>query len=507
MASPSRWRKWAAEKILGRKLTAKRSDGFAAAMSGRLAMGFFNQAESANAAIETSLSVMRNRARGLAINAEFARRYLSLVAINVVGADGPSLQVRRFDSSGRLDKALNDSVELHWFRFCKRCDITGTLDMAELLRLAAVGMARDGEALIRVVRGRRYRYGIALQILEPDRIDETLNVQRQSGNFIRMGVELDPSGTPVAYHIRTAHPGERVWQHKGALIERVPASDVYLVFRADRAEQVRGYTWFHAVMMRANMLKGYEDSAVVAARVGASKMGVLTRKSPDEPTDEPTGIADSVDQATGALQMTAEPGEFMDFTGMPGVGLESWNPDYPHQNYESFIKTAARGLASGLDVATHNLSGDMTDVNYSSARIAEMSERDSWRCAQGLLKNRLLMPFYADFLDASAARGALTFANGSLVPVRLIPDILDASQFVFRKWEWVDPLKEAQASIALIDNGLASRTEITAARGREFEDVAAELGAEQSQMAAVGLESKAGQGQNIQPGGQDGADD
>jgi len=52
----------------------------------------------------------------------------------------------------------------------------------------------------------------------------------------------------------------------------VPASDVFHLFVPERAEQLRGYTWLHAVLMRAQMLQGYEEAALVAARVGATRL-------------------------------------------------------------------------------------------------------------------------------------------------------------------------------------------------------------------------------------------
>lgn len=459
---------------------------FSSAAVGRLTASLSQASGAVNADLDNALVILRSRARSLCANNEYGRRFLSLVAINVVGPRGPTLQVRRVDGKKRLDKPMNDAVETHWALWCKHCDITGKLSLAMLLRIAIKSVARDGEVLVRIVRGRQYSYGIALQILEADRLDETINRVEPNGNVTRMGVEMDAASRPVALWIFSRHPGEN-WQRQARKAERVQAEDVYHLFNPERAEQVRGYTWLHAVLMRASMLAGYEEAAIVAARVGAAKMGVFTRDADVPSGDGLGGLADGRDANTGALQMSAEAGEFLDLTNMPGVNLATWDPDYPHENFESFVKQCLRGWASGVDVATHNLSGDMTEVNYSSARIAEQSERDSWIAVQDWLIGSFCEPVFSEWLNLGMLKGEITFLNGTPVPMSFWREIVNTSRFQGRRWEWVDPLNQAEASRELISSGLSSRTEIAASQGREFEDIVEELSQERVLLESAGL--------------------
>ena len=246
-------------------------------------------------------------------------------------------------------------------------------------------MARDGEALIRIIRDRKLPYGIALQLLEADRLDDSINQRLNNGNIIRQGVECDSLLRVIAYHIRAAHPGEN-YQTTVNLVERVPARDLIHLFLPERAEQVRGYTWLHAIILRGSIIHKFEDAAVIAAQIGASKVAALERA--EEAPDAISTLADGV--SGGMPQIKVEAGELFELP--PGYKLNSWNPEYPHANFESFLKACLRGLAAGLDVAAHNLTGDMTDVNYSSARIAELSERESWMVLQDWLISSLLIP-------------------------------------------------------------------------------------------------------------------
>jgi lambda family phage portal protein len=457
--------------------------GFAGAAVNRLTASLSQWSGSVNADLDGQLPVLRARARQLATNNEFGRRFLDLVASNVIGPDGPSLQARATDSTGKLDKSANDAVEIHWAQWAETCDITGTMGLADLLRVVIKSVARDGECLARKVYDKKLPYGLGLQLLEADRLADTLNARLSNGNIIRQGVECDSMLRRVAYHIHTEHPGES-YNSGPAKIERVPASQVIHFYLPERAEQVRGFTWFHAILVRAHMLHGFEEAAVVAARVGASKMGFFERDLDSMPESQLATMANSV-TASGALTMDAEPGQFGELP--PGYKFAEWNPDYPHANFESFVKQCMRGIASGLNVATHNLSGDMTDVNYSSARIAEMSERDHWRALQGWFHRRYMMPLYREWLQSSLLLGQITMDLGTPLPTRVLDKMARGARFQGRTWAWVDPLKEMEAQQMMLQNGLASRTELAVAAGREFDDIVGELAAEDAMLKAAGV--------------------
>jgi lambda family phage portal protein len=458
------------------------SQGFAGASIDRLTASLQQWSGAVNADLDRALVILRSRARALAANSEFGRRFLTMVALNVIGPKGPTLQVRATKTgSTDLDKAANDAVELHYKRWSKGAEITGKMNLAHMYRVCLKAAARDGEALIRTVYDKSLPYGMGLQLLEADRIDETINRRLDNGNIVRMGVEVDTRLRPLAYYVRVSHPGETFSQIGSPLIERVPASQIHHIFLPERAEQVRGYTWFHAVLLRAARIHGYEEAALVAALVGASKMGVFVRDGDQSGPALANQLADAKDATTGVPQMNNEPGEMIDLTGLPGTHLETWNPDYPHQNFEPFLKQCMRGFGAGLDVATHNLSGDMTDVNYSSARIAELAERDMWTMLQEWFFTGFAEKIYKDWLASALIRGDITFEqSGGALPARLLGKFSDAARFQGRTWSWIDPLKEVGAKIEAINAKLTSRTRVIAEDGGEFEDVIDEVAQEKT---------------------------
>lgn len=465
------------------------SSGFAGAAVNRLTASMASWSGSVNLDLDGGgISILRARARALAQSNEYGRRFLTQVATNVVGRTGPMLQVRAYQALRDptkptiLDKAANDAVETHWARWAKKADIAGRMSLAHLLRVVAKAVARDGEALVRIVRSRSLPYGIALQVLEADRLDDKLNMILKDGAAIRQGVEIDGTGRPVALWIRTKHPGEQYGTSMSDL-ERVPMADVHHVFLQERAEQVRGYSWFHAIILRSTQLHGFNDAAVLAARIGASKIAALERA--EESPDVTATMADG-NAPGGGISMNVEAGEMFELP--PGYKLSSWNPDYPHANYESFVKAAMRGIAAGLDVATHNLSGDMTDVNYSSARIAELSEREVWMTLQDWFISSLVEPIYQDWLALALLRGDITFeVSGKSLPADKFAKFATASRFQGRRWRWVDPSKEMDSFAKGVELGVTSRTRIAAEQGDDFEDVLDELSQEQALMLSKGI--------------------
>lgn len=465
--------------------------GFAGGVVGRLTASMATWSGAINTDLDGTLIIMRARARQMCQSNEYGRRFLSLVAANIIGRKGPMLQVRAYMAQTnaaklpQLDKAANDAVEIHWTKWGQRADIAGRMHLAHLLRVTAKAVARDGEALVRIVRRRDLPYGMALQLLEIDRLDETINLTLPNG-AVRQGVEVDTTGRPVAYYIRSRHPGE-IYGYVQSETERVPASDIRHVFLPERAEQVRGYTWLHAIIMRAMQLHGFNDAAVLAARIGASKVAALERTEDAVPNGAEL-MSDGQANA-GQLQMNVEGGEMFELPA--GYKLTSWNPEYPHANFESFVKAAMRGISAGLDVATHNLSGDMTDVNYSSARIAELAEREQWMVLQDWFIQTLVEPIFQEWLALALLRGDITFEqSGKSLPADKLAKFSSASRFQGRRWSWVDPSKEIEAASAAVNLGVTSRTRIAAEQGIDLDDVLDELEQEKQLMDAKGLTPK-----------------
>ena len=436
---------------------------FASGVVDRLTASWKHPTQTADEEIKAALETTRNRSRDLANNNEYAKKYLQMLVANVVGPNGFTLVSEVMESRAGPDAPARQVIERHWSTWCRRgsAEITGRLSFTQMQQAVAETWARDGEALLVQITGAKARnpYGYALRLIEVDRLPVFYSRDLKNGSRVEMGVELDEFNRPVAY-----------WLNMGALsssaaavkLTRVPAEQVLHIFKPYRAEQVRGMPAMHAVINGMKMLDGYEEAAVVAARVGASKMGFFTT-----PEGDPSGVGDDKDDQGNTIT-EADPGSF--FSLPPGVQFQEFNPDYPHANYDSFMKRRLRGIASGLGVTYHGLANDLEGVNYSSIRSGTLEERDAWMVQQNWFADAFLRPVFLEWLRWGLTTGAIAYENGNALPINKY-DKFSAHRWQGRRWGWVDPMKDIQAARLAIQTGIASPQMIAAQNAVDVEDV------------------------------------
>lgn len=445
--------------------------GFVSGNTDRLTAAWLAINSGINADLAAALPALRARSRDWTVNTDTGARYLELVADNIVGHEAPRLQVRVLKADGNtLDEALNSAVEAAFAAWCGQCDVGGRLDFGMMCRAVVQGTAREGEYLVRKLRDRAHKHGLALQLLDVDRIDTALNVQPQvpGGLAVRLGVEINAVGRAQALYLTSYHPGDYdAGPAPRAVRDRVPMDQLLHGFVPYRPEQVRGYPWTAPVLREAHMQHQYKEFAMVAARVGAAKMGFYTVDK--ELLDNPLTL-DQLKDATGNLMQDVEAGMLEALP--PGVGFESFNPDYPHQNYASFTTVGKRDLAAGLSVAHHNLSGDMTGVNYSSARIAELAERRHWKALQRWLVNSFVRPVFADWLLTALSGKHIKVPGVAWDELRArYEDILAAASFQPPSWAWMDPESDIKGSAIAATYDMRSLRQIADENGVDLDDV------------------------------------
>ncbi|QKJ67478.1 phage portal protein [Deefgea piscis] len=424
---------------------------FAAANTGRLTASWGTTPTTINQDLQRGLRQLRARSRDLARNNDYARNFVRLCVRNIVGPEGFGLQVQAARPDGKIDTVDSKTIADAFWLWAKRgqCDVTGQHSLLTLQRLIIETLVKDGECLIRRVKGKG-DFGYQLQMLDVGLLDETLNTEAASGNRIVMGVELDEWDKPVAYHIKQANrlAGERL---------RVLADEIWHLFLPLEIGQQRGVPWMTTGMIRMNMLGGYEEAAVTAARVGAAKMGFFTQ---DETSSGGAALGEYEDAAQAVIT-DAEPGTFE--TLPVGMKFESFNPDYPHALYGEFTKACLRGMAAGMGVSYNGLTGDLENVNYSSIRAGLLDERDEWMALQSWLIDVFLAPMYSEWLPLAILSGQLALPMSKLAK-------FDAARWQGRRWQWVDPKKDMEASILAIENGLSTWSDVLTSLGIDPEE-------------------------------------
>lgn len=442
-----------------------------------------------NAALAAGLKAMRARSNWLARNGEYAAAFLRLVRSNVVGPQGFALQLQIKKPRGGIDTAAGQVIEDAFARWGRIgvCDYTGEYSWLDLCNLWINTVARDGEVLVRRFPGAG-PFGYQIQLLDPALLDESFHANLGNGHTVRMSIERDANRRRVAYWLAgsdradpllggLAYSGKRV---------RVPAEEIWHDFRPMWVGQLRGLPWIHAGMVRQHRLEEFELAALAAAEEGAKKLAWITSPSGTlQALADGTAERRQADAASAGAPAEAsvpaghvapEPGllytdsdDGIHYANLPpGYAVTPYSANFPDEAVGPFVRTSLQALSAAWGVPHHSLSGDMSGVTYSSARIAEIEARDLWKSIQQFQIERLCARVFSEWLPHAILSGEL----GNLAMDRLAR--YDAAYWQGRRWEWVDPDADTKAAERRLALKLTSRRREQMALGIDPEDTANE---------------------------------
>jgi len=437
---------------------------YAGASVSRLTADWVTGGTSADSEIKSSLSRLRNRARQLVRDNDYARRAVSTIKNQVIGTGiRLQMQIRMQRGGGRLDQVINDRIEDAWALWGRKqtCDVAGRLSFQEIERMAIGAMAESGEIFIRLVR-QQFGGGkapFALQLFESDQLDDTYTGgSTVAGNEWRMGIEVDRWGRPVRYAFLAKHPGDTVFGHgPGERHLFIPAGEILHLFLSERPGQSRGVTMFASAITRLHHLAGYEQAELVRARASSALMGFIT---------SPEGAGEMLGEELidGEHVSTFEPGVFK--TLFPGQSVTVPTLDAPNGQLEPFTRAMLRAMAAGIGLNYASLSQDYSQSNYSSSRLAQLEDRDNWKALQQYLIANLHTPIFEAWIEAAVLGGELSIAGYEMAPHRYC-----ACRWMPRGWSYIDPLKDVQADEKAIRCGLKTQAQVVAEQGGDLEEL------------------------------------
>jgi lambda family phage portal protein len=419
-------------------------------------------------------NVLAYVARDMIRNSPFAARAQQVIANNVVG-DGIVWKVQTESKSRPALKRLGRVLKRHLDT--TDIDADGRQNLYGLQRLALNTIVDSGEVLIRR-RRRRLGDGFALpfqlQILEPDFIDaarDGLVTGIPEGNWVREGIEYNSIGQRVAYWLFPEHPGSSRRMSRQYLSRRVPASEILHIYRQDRPGQMRGVSWFAPVALAIQDMADAQDAHLMRQKIAACFAGFRV-----VPEDERVGDAANSDETgndnpgglnsitPGRIQ-NLRPGEDIKFSTPPGV-----------DGFDAFSRMVMQSAAAGLGITYEALTGDLSNVNFSSARMGRMEmDRNvsSWQWL--MLIPQMLEPIGRWTMEALTQVASVQVPRDAellwVPPHRIM----------------VDPNREITALRDKVKAGFASRQGVIRELGYDPEDLTAEQIEDLETCRATGL--------------------
>ena len=462
-AGLSRLRYKAASDILKRR--------YEGAAKGRRTEQIKAGAGSANTEISGSLLTLRNRSRDLVRNNSYAARGVQGIVANTVGR-GIMTQFR--GTPARNETRLNELWKT--WSMTTACDWDGRHNLMGLQRLVMRSVVEGGETIVRLRRTRRQSVRgldgvlrevppIQLQVLEGDFLDSSkLTAQNtQTGNLIIQGIEVNQkTGKREAYLIFEKHPGGLDFLQNSFQSNPVPANEIAHIYRQDRLGQMRGVPWWHAGMMRLRDLDEFIDTELIRQKVASCFTAFV---------HDIDGLDSDLNQAQKDLLEKLEPATIEHLP--PGKDIKLAVPP-SKEGYKEYVVSVLHELASSIGVTYEVLTGDLSEVNFSSARMGFLEFNrniDTWRW-------QILMPQFLWPVTSWFKQGA-----------DLIGVPSDGFQTIWTppKREMVDPTKEVPALRDAVRGGFTTLSDAIRQGGRDPDEHFKEYKADIERLDKLGI--------------------
>jgi lambda family phage portal protein len=452
--------KFALERLRARATVDSLARHFEAAQPGRRTDGWHRDALDADFVLRAAARELRNHARDLIRNNGYARRAVATIAN---GAAGWGVQPSAVDA----DPAVNAKAAALWTGWAEttECESDNRATFSGIQRLVMRALVSDGEVFLRR-RPRRVADGLTiplqLQVLEADYLVTTLNtLDSQAGGPIVQGIEFDQLGRRAAYWLWSVHPGSG---RNASAPKRIDASEILHVYDVERPGQSRGVSWFGAAIVNLRDLDEYEDAELVKQKIAACFAAFVTD-------------TDGVGQYLGGADDAGDEGVEKFEPGMihhlpPGREVSIANP--PGLTSDALPTRTLRKIAAALGITYEDLTGDYSQVNFSSARMGRLAYQGNVQHWQyDLLIPLLCAPVWQWAMEAAVAAGELPY-----VP---------AAEWTPPALPLLEPDKEGLAYQRLVRVGAMTVSQMIREQGRDPAHHLAEYARDLKALDAAGI--------------------
>ncbi len=387
---------------------------------------------SINTDTHKALDILRARSRDLVKNDGYSQRAISAIQTNSVGT-GITADITQ---NGQPYERLQD----FWNNFADstKCDAEGNLNFYGMQSLLMREVPEAGECLVRKLPKRYARNEIPfeLKIIEPELIDSMKDtsgiIQENDTEIIYQGIKFDNRGKRIGFFLKSNY--ENLYNKS----YYVDAKEILHLFRTDRASQAHGVPWLTPILLDLKDLADYQDAELIRRKIASCFTGFIHDIDGYNSGD---GSEDDRDlQGEPMMPGTFEllpPGKTITLSRPPNVS-----------GYEEYVRTVLKKIAVGVGVSYEVLTSDLSQVNFSSARMGWLEFQrnlESWRW--NILIPMFCTPVFNWFLESVNLVHGINIDN---VKVDWTPP----------RREMIDPLKETKADILSIRGGLKSLDEI-----------------------------------------------
>lgn len=422
-----------------------------------------------------SRSFLRTKARYLERNSEIVNSVLNAYLRNVVGK-GFNLQVKTDDTE------WNSLLESAWREWCKpgNCDVTGQYSLTEILSMIVRRKLVDGGILLVKIYDKDAKIPFQIQLREVDDIDSFGQLKSPQGNLIVDGVEVNKYGKPISFYLK-----QYDWQSLLQVeSERISADRVYYLFEKIRPSQVREITRFARTIDKINDLDEFFQAVIFAQKITAAVAIFITSDDYSAGGIGRSGsVAGSGSGKGNDVGTRIDPGSIKKLN--PGEKVESLVPSGQTSELNNFNLSMMRQISSGQGLSYEQVTRDVSQVNYSSARQNLLEDWKVFSAEQQFLIEHFLDDVFEQVVKSAILKG---FIPAEKLPRDFWknPEVYLKHQFVGQSMPWIDPYKEALANQIMLASYQMTLQEYCAKTGRDYEEVIEQLLKENKALGNLG---------------------
>lgn len=444
------------------------------------------------------------RSRDLSRNDAYVRSGVTLRKDNIVGSYFMlNAQPNSFQLFGKEDpkweEEFQEEVEEKFAAFTESprnwIDASGHNTLTQLVRLAIEQHTIHGEVLASVewLRGSRRPFHTAIQMIDVDRLS-TPPEQSANPNIV-MGVELGSIWhEPVAYHFRKAHPSD--WSTPNSYQwRRVPKElswgrlQMIHIFEQHRPAQTRGIGTMISAIPEMKMSRQFREIVLQNAILNATFAATIESDALDAqsifqalggenfgPEEIQNTLMNHAHAYYGMINNTVGDSRNLHMGGVkipflpPGTKLNLQGAGQGGPLGSEFESSLHRAMATAFGLSYEQWSKDYSKTNYSSYKGAMTETYKAMASIKKGVADTFATWVYRLWLEEALNQGQITSIR------RNMPSWYEGqNEDWYADCDWVgasrgqvDEVKETEAAVLRIDNGLSDLKTENARLGRDW---------------------------------------
>ena len=425
--------------------------------------------------IDYNLRTLRARAADLAINSPLGAAAIGALTSGVIG-DGLKVfpRIRRdvLNLTAEEARSWSRRVKQEFELWSGQCDYLRRNTFAEIQSIAFEAQLVDGDSFILFKREEptaREPYSLRLQVIEAGRVATppggTVEGTHE-GNRIINGIEVDAQGRLAAIWVSNRLWDEAsltepqlTWQRVEWFGAASGYKNVLHLCKDARPGQYRGVPVLAPAVESLKQVSRYADAELTGSIIRSLFSIFFTQQTTLDINQTLGEELDVSDFKLGSPSVMALPA---------GVDVKAIGNQNAQSTFEAFTTAFVKQVAASIGLPFEVLMKHFQS-SYSASRAALQEAASTYRQRKAAFVADVCKPVYEQFLMEAVSTGRIS-APGFYEPLKRAAWL--SADWFSEGSHFVDPVKEAQASVIRLNNGLTTyRKELAELNGLDFDDV------------------------------------